>query len=324
MNIGIDIMGGDFAPAATIGGAIIARKELPESDRLFLFGDEKIIKEALISEGADPSAFEIVHASEAIGMGEHPTKAISQKPNSGIALGFKYLKKNKIDAFASAGNTGAMLVGSIFSVNTIQGVIRPCITSILPKENGSVGVLLDVGAVPDCRPDVLYQFGILGSLYAQYVYNIKNPKVGLLNIGEEEEKGNLLTQATYRLMKDTKDFNFIGNVEGRDLFKDKADVIVCDGFSGNIALKQTEALYRMVMKRGFIDDFFKRLNYENYGGTPILGINSTVMIGHGISNNIAIKNMILLAKDVHEARLSKKIKTAMAHYIDAKENETSS
>ena len=324
MNIGIDIMGGDKAPSATIGGAIIARKELPESDHLFLFGDEKIITEALIHEGADPAAFNIVHAPETIGMGEHATKAISQKPNSGIALGFKYLKKSKIDAFASAGNTGAMLVGSIFSVNTVQGVIRPCITSILPKENGNVGILLDVGAVPDCRPDILYQFGILGSLCAQYVYNIKNPKVGLLNIGEEEEKGNLLTQAAFRLMKSTKDFNFIGNVESRDLFKDKADVIVCDGFSGNIALKQTEALYRMVTKRGYTDEFFKRLNYENYGGTPILGINSTVIIGHGISNDIAIKNMILLAKDVFEAKLSKRIKIAMANYISAKENETNS
>lgn len=317
-------MGGDNAPAATIGGAIMARKELPEKDRLYLFGDEKIITDALIHEGANPADFEIVHAPETIGMGEHATKAISKKPNSGIAIGFKYLKKNKIDAFASAGNTGAMLVGSIFSVNTTQGVIRPCITSVLPKEDGNVNILLDVGAVPDCRPDILYQFGILGSLYAQYVYNIKNPKVGLLNIGEEEEKGNLLTQAAFRLMKDTKDFNFIGNIESRDLFKNKADVIVCDGFSGNIVLKQTEAMYRMVMKRGFTDDFFNRLNYENYGGTPILGINSSVIIGHGISNNKAIKNMILLAKDVFEAKLSKRIKNAMANYISAKENETNS
>lgn len=324
MNIGIDIMGGDFAPTATIGGAINARKELPESDSIFLFGDKQIILDELAANNADPSGFEIIHASEVIGMGEHPTKAISQKPNSSISIGFKFLKKNKIDAFTGAGNTGAMLVGSIFSVNTIQGVIRPCITSLLPKENGNVGILLDVGAVPDCRPDVLHQFGILGSLYAQYVYNIKKPKVGLLNIGEEEEKGNLLTQATYRLMKDTKDFNFVGNVEGRDLFGDIADVIVCDGFSGNVALKQIEAMYRMMVKRGFSDEFIKRLNYENYGGTPILGINSTVMIAHGISSSTALKNMILLAKDVHEAKLSKKIRTAMTHYINAREKEPNS
>ncbi len=324
MNIGIDIMGGDFAPAATISGAINARKELPKSDHIFLFGDKDIILEGLAAEKADPAGFEIIHAEETIGMGEHPTKAISQKPNSSISIGFKFLKKNKIDAFTGAGNTGAMLVGSIFSVNTIQGVIRPCITSTIPKENGNVGILLDVGAVPDCRPDVLYQFGILGSLYAQYVYNIKNPRVALLNIGEEEEKGNLLTQSTYRLMKDTKDFNFVGNVEGRDLFADTADVIVCDGFSGNIALKQIEEIGRMMIRRGFSDNFLKRLNYELYGGTPILGINSTVMIAHGISSATAIKNMILLAKDVHKAKLSKKIRTAMAHYINAREKEISS
>ena len=310
MKIGIDIMGGDFAPDATVSGAILAYNELPQNVRLVLIGDKEQIISSLTEKGADSNNFDIVHASEVISMGEHPTKAFTQKPNSSISIGFHLLKEGKIDGFASNGNTGAMLVGSMFSVKTISGVIRPCITSLLPKENGETGLILDVGINADCKPDVLYQFAILGSLFAEHVYGIKKPKVGLLNIGEEPEKGNLVSQATHSLMKDTKDFNFIGNVEGRDIFNDMADVIVCDGFTGNVVLKQAEALYTMIKKRGLSDAYFDRFNYENYGGTPVLGINSTVMIGHGISNDIAVKNMLLLTKDIVEAKLSDKIKQA--------------
>lgn len=310
MKIGIDIMGGDFAPDATVSGAILAYNELPQNVRLVLIGDKKQIISSLTEKGADFNNFDIVHASEVISMGEHPTKAFTQKPNSSISIGFHLLKEGGIDGFASNGNTGAMLVGSMFSVKTIPGVIRPCITSLLPKENGETGLILDVGINADCKPDVLYQFAILGSLFAEHVYGIKKPKVGLLNIGEEPEKGNLISQATHSLMKDTKDFNFIGNVEGRDIFNDMADVIVCDGFTGNVVLKQAEALYTMIKKRGLSDAYFDRFNYENYGGTPVLGINSTVMIGHGISNDIAVKNMLLLTKDIVEAKLSDKIKQA--------------
>lgn len=310
MKIGIDIMGGDFAPDATVSGAILAYNELPKNVRLVLIGDKEQIISCLTEKGADSNNFDIVHASEVISMGEHPTKAFTQKPNSSISIGFHLLKEGGIDGFASNGNTGAMLVGSMFSVKTIPGVIRPCITSLLPKENGETGLILDVGINADCKPDVLYQFAILGSLFAEHVYGIKKPKVGLLNIGEEPEKGNLISQATHSLMKDTKDFNFIGNVEGRDIFNDLADVIVCDGFTGNVVLKQAEALYTMIKKRGLSDEYFDRFNYENYGGTPVLGINSTVMIGHGISNDIAVKNMLLLTKDIVEAKLSDKIKQA--------------
>jgi len=310
MKIGIDIMGGDFAPDATVSGAILAYNELPKNVRLVLIGDKEQIISCLTEKGADSNNFDIVHASEVISMGEHPTKAFTQKPNSSISIGFHLLKEGGIDGFASNGNTGAMLVGSMFSVKTIPGVIRPCITSLLPKENGETGLILDVGINADCKPDVLYQFAILGSLFAEHVYGIKKPKVGLLNIGEEPEKGNLISQATHSLMKDTKDFNFIGNVEGRDIFNDMADVIVCDGFTGNVVLKQAEALYTMIKKRGLSDEYFDRFNYENYGGTPVLGINSTVMIGHGISNDIAVKNMLLLTKDIVEAKLSDKIKQA--------------
>jgi glycerol-3-phosphate acyltransferase PlsX len=310
MKIGIDIMGGDFAPEATVSGAILAYNELPKDVRLVLIGDKDLINSELAKHKADANNFDVVHSAEVIAMSEHPTKAFSQKPNSSIALGFFMLKEGKLDGFASNGNTGAMLVGSMFTVKSIPGVIRPCITTILPKENGGVGLILDVGTNADCKPDVLYQFGVLGSLCAEHVYNIKNPRVALLNIGEEPEKGNLVTQAAHQLMKDSKDFNFVGNVEGRDIFGDHCDVIVCDGFTGNVVLKQAEAFYTLIKKRGLSDEYFDRFNYENYGGTPVLGINSTVMIGHGISNDIAVKNMILLTKDVVEAGLSEKIKQA--------------
>ena len=249
MKIGFDILGGDFAPKNCLDGAILALKELPKNVKLVLIGDCEMAQNYFKSHQTDPDQFEYFHTTELIEMGDHPTKAFSQKPNSSISIGFKLLKEQKIDVFASAGNTGAMLVGSMFTVKAIPGVIRPCITSILPKENGGFGLLLDVGINADCKPDVLYQFGILGSIFAKEVYKIPNPKVGLLNIGVEPEKGNLITQAAYTMMKDSKDFNFIGNIEGRDLFSNKLDVVVCEGFVGNVVLKTAETFYDMVAPR---------------------------------------------------------------------------
>jgi glycerol-3-phosphate acyltransferase PlsX len=199
-------------------------------------------------------------------------------------------------------------------VGSIAGVIRPTTAAHVPQEKGGESIILDVGTNPDIKPDVLYQFAILGSIYAQSVLNIKNPRVGLLNIGEEAGKGNLLCQSAFQLMKDSKEFNFYGNIESRDLFKSKVDVIVCDGFTGNIILKQLETIYHLLEKRNLLDDFFKRFNYENTGGSPVLGINSGVIIGHGISNAIAIKNMILMSKEVVDAKLAIKIKRALHKY----------
>ena len=318
MKIGLDVMGGDYAPDVTIAGAILAQKKLSDNDRIFLFGPEEIIREMLAEKGSNPNIFTIIHAPDVIGMGERPIKAYTHKPESSIAQGFKLLKHKDIDAFASAGNSGATMVGAMYSVNNINGVIRPSTLSIVPKENGGMNVMLDIGTNPDIKPDILYQFAILGSIYSKHVLGVKSPKVGLLNIGEEEEKGNLLCQSAFRLMKDSDDFNFYGNIEGRDLFKDKADVIVCDGFTGNILLKQIEAMYRLMVKRNIRDEFFDKFNYENYGGSPILGVNSNVVIGHGISSAKAIMNMVLLARDIHEANLTKKIKRAMSKYIQSK------
>tara|TARA_Y100001933_G_scaffold92884_1_gene93637 strand:- start:368 stop:1306 length:939 start_codon:yes stop_codon:yes gene_type:complete len=310
VKIGLDIMGGDYAPHSTLHGALLASKQLSTDEKIVLIGDSNVAKEILQQNNAELSLFEFIHADDQIDMNEHATKAIRKKPNNSISVGFEALKNGEIDVFSSAGNSGAMLVGSMFSVGPIKGVIRPCITSVLPKENGSVGLILDVGVNADCKPDVLFQFAILGSLFAENVYGLKNPKVGLLNIGEEKGKGNLLTQAAFQLLEDNDDINFIGNVEGRDLFNEKADVIVCDGFTGNVVLKQAESFFAILAKRNLLDNYFKRFNYENYGGTPVLGISGNVLMGHGISNDNAIKNMILLGKDLIHSNLTKKIKTA--------------
>lgn len=304
-------MGGDFAPEAAVLGAILAHKELSQDDRLVLIGDEQKIIEILQRENIPVTNFEIVHASEVIEMGDHPAKAFSKKPDSSITKGFYMLASGKLDGFASAGNTGAMLVGAMHAVKSIPGVIRPVITAAIPRPDGSFAIMLDVGINPDAKPDVLYQYAILGSIYAENVYNIKNPKVALMNIGSEEEKGNLVTKATFELMKDSTEFNFVGNVEGNNLFEEnKADVIVCDGFVGNVILKTAEAFYVLFKKRKMVDAFFEKLNFENYGGTPILGVNNNIVIGHGISKEKAIKNMILHTKHVADANLAEKIKEA--------------
>jgi glycerol-3-phosphate acyltransferase PlsX len=310
MKIGLDIMGGDFAPQATVLGAIAAYKALAADQKLVLIGDKELSTAILRENNFNPDYFEFVHTTEVIGMGEHPAKAVLHKPGSSIAIGFKLLKEGDIDAFSSAGNSGAMLVGSMFSVKTIPGILRPAITSIIPKQNGGMAILVDVGANADCKPEFLLQFGALGSLFAQHVYNVQNPRVALINIGEEEEKGNILCQAAYPLMKESTLFNFMGNIEGRALFSDVADVYVCDGFTGNVILKFAESFYEVTLEIGVRDDFFDRFNYEQYGGSPILGVNAPVVVGHGISTPEAIKNMVLLSKDLVESALVDKIKLA--------------
>jgi len=303
-------MGGDYAPKAIVLGAIAAHQSLNAGEHLVLIGDTEQIKPILAEEGFNPDHFEYVHTDEVIGMGEHPTKAIVQKPNSSIAVGFNLLKEGKIDSFASAGNSGAMLVGAVFSVKTIPGIIRPCLCTILPKIKGGTGLLLDVGANADCKPDILLQFGVLGSLYAENLLQINDPKVALMNIGEEDEKGNMLSMATFPLMKESNLFNFVGNVEGRDLFNEKADVIVCDGFTGNVMLKLAESFYVLTIKKGLKDEFFDRFNYEQYGGSPVLGVNAPVVIGHGISSPLAVKNMVLQSREMITTGLVEKIRMA--------------
>jgi glycerol-3-phosphate acyltransferase PlsX len=310
MKIGIDVLGGDFAPDVNIDGASLALQELSQDVKIVLIGDKEQIESSLSRFNLDSSRIEIVHAPDLITMHDHPTRAIPQKPNSSISVGFDLLVKGELDVFASTGNTGAMLVGSIYKLNTIPGVIRPCITSTLPAIDGSKTILLDVGSNADCKVDVLYQFAVLGSLYSKSVYGVENPKVALLNIGEEETKGNLLTIAAHGMLAKSDEINFVGNLEGRDIFMGKADVIVCDGYTGNIVLKEAEGIYTLMRKRGIRDEYFDRFNYENYGGTPILGVKGNVIIGHGISNNMAVKNMILHSYEVANSKLSEKLNQA--------------
>lgn len=306
MNIGLDMMGGDYAPQEAVKGVADFLKTADPSVHLTLIGDEQQVKSFIDFESTQIT---VVHAPEIIGMHEHPTKALKEKPKSSISIGFHLLASGKIDAFISAGNTGTMLVGALFSIKAIEGVLRPTISTVVPKVNGGYGLLLDVGLNADCKPENLLQFAILGSLYAQTILGVENPKVGLINIGEEEGKGNLLAQSAYPLLKENKQINFTGNVEGRDIFFDKADVMVCEGFTGNVILKLAESMYDIAGKRNLREDeYFKRFYFENYGGTPVLGVSKPVIIGHGISTGVAFKNMILLAQKMIETRLLEKMK----------------
>jgi glycerol-3-phosphate acyltransferase PlsX len=308
MNIGLDMMGGDFSPLEAVKGIQLYLTGSTAPVTLFLIGDEQQINPLLTEYGISPDAVKVVHAPQVIGMDEHPTKALKEKQQSSIAVGFHLLATGKMDAFISAGNTGAMLVGALYSLKPIEGIQRPTISTIIPKENGKTGVLLDVGLNADCKPENLNQFAILGSLYAKHILGIDQPRVGLLNIGEEEGKGNILAQAAYPLLKENTHIHFTGNIEGRDVFLDKADVMVCEGFTGNIILKLAESLYGITQQKQIQSDYFERFDFEHYGGTPLLGVTKPVIIGHGISRKRSFSNMIALAQKMIETDLLGKMK----------------
>ena len=308
MNIGLDMMGGDFAPLEAVKGILLFLNEPGTAAHLTLVGDEVEVKKLVDSFGIPTCNITIVHASDVIEMNEHPTRALREKPLSSIAIGFNLLAQNKIDAFISAGNTGAMMVGALYSIKTIEGVSRPTIGAYIPRENGTLGLLLDAGINADCKPENLNQFATLGSLFAENILNIQNPKVGLINVGEEEGKGNILAQAAYPLLKANHHIHFIGNIEGRDILLDKADVMVCEGFTGNVILKLAESVYDLVKRRDIHDEHFDRFNFEMYGGVPVLGVAKPVIIGHGISHATAFKNMILIGQRMIEKDLMQKMK----------------
>ena len=311
MKILVDAMGGDYAPEAAVKGAVMALDAIGSDSRIVLFGDEEKIKSVLASEGCPAERFGIVATTEVIEMGDHPAKAFQSKADSSITVGFGYLAKGAVDGFASAGSTGAMMVGSMYAVKPIEGVVRPTISSIVPTIAGRPALLLDVGLNVDCKPEVLAQYGLIGSIYAEAVLGIERPRVAVLNIGEEETKGNAQTKATYELLKAESRINFVGNVEGSYLFSGKvADVIVCDGFVGNTALKMAEGLYRINTALGCRNAFWDAMNYENVGGTPVLGVNAPVIIGHGCSSPQAIRSMILSTEQVIKADLTAKLQRA--------------
>ena len=310
MKIGLDMMGGDFAPEKAVKGAIAFLSENSNDIEVIMFGNQQEIEIELKKYSLPQNRYTIIHTAQVIEMHEHPTKALKEKQDSSIAVGFKMLANGEIDAFISAGNTGAMMVGALFSIKTIEGVIRPSIGAYIPREDGSLGLLVDVGLNADCKPESLNQFAILGSLFASQILKIENPKVGLVNLGEEEGKGNLLAQAAYPLLKENTQINFVGNIEGRDILLNKADVMVCDGFTGNVVLKLAESIYDIVKRREINDNYFNRFNFEAYGGVPVLGVAKPVIIGHGISGENAFKNMISIACKMHEADFTGKIKSS--------------
>jgi glycerol-3-phosphate acyltransferase PlsX len=314
IKIGLDMMGGDFAPQEAVKGILSFLNNPSNSNiHLVLIGDENQISSLLLSSDLNTNLYSIVATTEVIEMHEHPTKALKEKQNSSIAVGFGLLAAGKIDALISAGNTGAMMVGALFSIKTIDGILRPTIGAYVPREDGSLGLLLDVGLNADCKAENLNQFAVLGSLFAENILNIPKPRVGLVNLGEEEGKGNLLAQAAYPLLKENNQINFIGNIEGRDILMNKADVMVCEGFTGNVVLKLAESIYDITKKRNIKDDHLERFNFESYGGVPVLGVAKPVIIGHGISHAFAFSNMILIAVKMITQNLTAKIEESFAN-----------
>jgi phosphate acyltransferase len=310
MIVAVDAMGGDFAPKAVVEGALLAIQDFSDSAKVVLIGKSEEINDCLIGKSYDSSKLVVKHASEVIGMHEHPTKAFTQKPDSSLSVGFGMMKMGECDALCSAGNTGAMMVGSLFTLRTYGNIQRPPIAGFFPLKNGQFSLMLDIGANADCKPEVLNQFGELGSLYAKFSLGIKQPKVALLSIGEEETKGSSVVLAAHQLLKENPHIEFIGNIEGRDLFDGKADVIVTEGFTGNVIFKMGESLYDYVASQGISDPLINRMNYEVVGGSPIIGVKGNVIVAHGISSPLAIKNMILLAQRQVESKVNEKIAEA--------------
>ena len=302
-------MGGDFAPEVVVRGAVMALDAISGDSRIVLFGDEQAIRKHLAEEGCEAEKFDIVHTTEVIEMGDHPVRAFQKKSDSSIVVGFHHLAEGKIDGFASAGSTGAMMVGSTQVVKVIKGVIRPTIAAEIGGK-----LLLDVGLNVDCKPDVLEQYALIGSIYAESVLGVENPSVGLLNIGSESTKGNLQVKAAYELLQvgyESGLYRFVGNIESSHIFDaDSAKVIVCDGFVGNTILKLSEGFFSIHAESGELNDFWNTLNYENTGGTPVLGINAPVIIGHGKSTAKAIKNMVLTTERTIRNNMVEKLQAA--------------
>lgn len=299
-RIGVDAFGGDNAPKVVVEGAILALEHLKADDRIVLFGDRDAIVAQIEAEGCSVDNFDIIHTSERIEMGDHPAESFRRKRDSSIVVGFNHLAAGEIDAFAGAGSTGAMMVGAMMVAKPLNGVLRPAIAITIPTVGGNPVTILDIGINVDCRPEVLEQYAVIGSVYASGVLGIENPRVALLNIGQESSKGNAQTKVAYSLMREAAQqgsYSFVGNVESSHILAgDVADVVVCDGFVGNVVLKLIEGLYAINAQAGLVNDFWRGLNYEHAGGTAVLGVDKVVTIGHGKSTAEAVKNMILSAR----------------------------
>lgn len=313
INIGLDIAGGDFAPQCNFDGVKLILDQLGSRVQLTLIGDEAVIREGLAAGNIPADAVQVFHAPEVIEMGDSPMRALATKPNNSISAGLGLLKAGRIDGFASAGNTGAIFGAAVVALGTVIENIRPCMMAFAPRQDVKDAIILDIGASADSKPENLYQFAILGHTFYKYIMGEENPRTGLINIGEEPEKGNEVVKAAYKLMADSTDFNFIGNVEGNELFGNKADVLVCNGFTGNVVLKLCEGWYKTCRRFGLKNDYLEKFNFENQGGSPVLGINGSVVIGHGISNGKAIMNMVKLTAEIVENKLPWRIKEALSN-----------
>lgn len=328
-RIAVDAMGGDFAPGNVIAGAMDALRESGNRFEILLVGSEKIIADQLSKAQHNGLSYRIVDAPEVVGMHDAATAVVREKKNSSIGVGITLHKDGNADAFVSAGHSGAMISASTLILGRVEGVGRPTIGAFLPTERG-VALLLDAGANVDCKPQHLYEFAIMGSIYSGEMFNIQRPTVGLLSIGEESSKGNEAVKEAHKLLSDGK-VNFIGNVEGRDILPGNADVVVCDGFVGNIILKFAESVPSFfksrlkqyaaksflgpamgLMMRKTLRAAMKSMDYEEYGGVPVLGVNGVSIIGHGKSTPKAIKNMILKAEEVVKKNINLKIREALS------------
>lgn len=334
-RIAVDAMGGDFAPRHEILGAVQALKESSDF-QLFLVGQKDKILQIAKEENVQIDESMIIDAPDIIGMDETPTVAIKSKPNSSLVVGAKLVREKKADAFVSAGNTGAMMAASTLLIGRIPGVGRPTIGASFPTEKGKFCIVFDAGASVDSKPQHLFEYAILGSIFSKEIYGVEKPMIGLLNVGEEESKGNELTFASYKLLKESQ-LNFHGNVEGRDILKGAVDVVLCDGFVGNIVLKFGESVLTFLKSRirgyaekGLLNKLkalvvksvlkasLSDMDYQTHGGVPLLGVNGISIIGHGSSSPLAIKNMILRAKEMHDKNLIKKFEEAIKAYAVTK------
>jgi glycerol-3-phosphate acyltransferase PlsX len=311
MRIGIDVMGGDYYPSAPIEGAILANGVLDRQNRISLFGPADIILTQLMERQYQPERFDIIDCPEFITMAENPAKAVLQKQNATINVGMRMLKEGAIDAFVSAGNTGAILTGAVLNLGCLPTITRPTIGAVYPNTE-SPFIICDVGANTECKPEQLVQFAYLGYTYMQHVFKLQKPRVALLNIGEEKHKGPANIQQTYALLERHPTLPFVGNIEGWDLFAGKAEVIVCDGFTGNILLKFIESLYPRFRSQVKNTEILDYLNFETIGGLPLLGLNGAVIVGHGISTPVAFRTMILNGLKIARSNWMKNLNQSLA------------
>lgn len=330
IKIAVDTMGGDFAPLNDVSGAIIAAEEKSDTIDIILVGKEKLIQDELIKHKVSLSNISIVNAEEIVSMKDSPTESLKSKPDSSISVGLDLVKQKKADGFISAGNTGAVMTASILKLGRIKGVGRPTIGSLFPTDKGKT-MVFDVGASVDCKAAHLLEFAVMGSIFMKNIHKIDNPSIGLLSVGEEKSKGDSLTIEAYELLEKSN-LNFVGNVEGRDVLRGKTDIIVCDGFVGNVILKFAESVldvmkskFKTYAEKGFFHKIWvgmmygtlknvvlKDFDYQEYGGVPLLGVDGVSIIGHGKSSPIAIKNMIYKAEDMVRSEVNEKIRKELS------------